>query len=60
VGDLAVELGLNASTSPYTDDALGRLKVGNEWIVLFLLSRGAKRFMYAPRLFRQKKGLVGV
>lgn len=27
MGDLAMELGLNATTYPYTDDALGRLKV---------------------------------
>lgn len=29
VGDLAVELGFNASVAPYTDDLLGRLKVGD-------------------------------
>ena len=27
VADLAVELGLDATTAPYSDDALGRLKV---------------------------------
>lgn len=27
VGDLAIELGLDATMAPYADDALGRLKV---------------------------------
>ena len=34
MADLAVELGLDASMAPYTDDALGRLKVGNPHLVL--------------------------